>query len=447
MKIVIAGAGEVGYHLAKLLSYEYHETILIDTNQEALDSAFNKLDILPIKGDASSRSVLANSEVHKASLFMAVTTSEHTNLVSAILAKKMGAKKTIARVENPEFLDENQRNIFNELGIDTMISPNYLLAKEISRLLEQTALTDIFEFEEGKLSVIGLTVSEHSFMAKKNILEIDKLIPDIPFRPIAILRGNNTIRPRGSTIVRPKDHIYLMAKKEEIDKVSAFAGQMKKKVKNVMILGGEEVTRLTASMLEKDYNVTIVESDKNNCKMLLENLDHSLVIKGDPTNLEILKEEGLKEMDALISLLPNSESNIIASLMAEDCDSSIKSIALVDNADYIRLSQNMGVDTLINTKLVAANNIFRFVRKGEIEAIASLHGVDAEIIEFNVSRENKLTRKPLSKLNFPEKALIAGVIRNEEGYIPKGDFQLKLGDKVIVFSEPESIGKVEKMFR
>lgn len=446
MKIIISGAGEVGHHIAKLLSYEMHDITLIDIDQESLDNAFNSLDILPVKGDAASRSVLSQAEVSKADLYMSVTTSEHTNLVSAILAKKMGAKKTIARVENPEFLDPDQVKVFNELGVDTMISPNYLVADEIQRLLKQTALTDIFEFEEGKLSLIGITVSERSFMAGKNILHIDELIPDFSFRPIAILRGNNTIRPRGTTIVKPRDHIYLMAKKEEIDKVSAFAGQMKKKVKNIMILGGGEITRLTALMLEELYNVTIVEQDKEKCRALLEDLTASLVIKGDPTNIEVLKEEGLEEMDALICLLPNSESNIIVSLMAVELKT-IKTIALVDNAEYIRLSQNIGVDTLINTKLIAANSIFRFVRKGEIEAITSLHGVDAEIIEFTVTKSNKLTRKPLHQLHFPNKALIAGVIRNESSHIPDGDFQLELGDKVIVFAEPEAIGMVEKMFR
>lgn len=446
MRIIIAGGGEVGYHIAELLSYEFHQITLIDIDQESLDNAFNNLDVLPVKGDAASRSVLSQADIAKADLYMSVTTSEHTNLVSAILAKKMGAKKTIARVENPEFMDEDQLKVFNELGVDTMISPNYLVAMAIKRLLKQTALTNIFEFEDGKLSLIGITVSERSFMAGKNILHIDELVPDFSFRPIAILRGNTTLSPRGTTIVRPRDHIYLMTKEDEIDQVSAFAGQMNKDVKNVMILGGGEIARLTAKILEPIYNITIVESDKEACKMLLETLTKSLVIKADPTDFEVLKEEGLEEMDALIALLPNSESNIIVSLMTEELRY-IKTVALVDNVEYIRLSQNIGVDTLINTKLIAANDIFRFVRKGDIEAVTSLHGVNAEIIEFTVTRTGSVTRRPLNRLNFPPKALVAGVIRNETGHIPDGDFQLQLGDKVIVFAQPEAIGKVEKMFR
>ncbi len=446
MKIVLAGAGGVGSHLAKLLSYENHDIILIDIDQEMLDSVYNQLDILPLKGDAASRSVLHEAEIWKADLYLAMTTSEHTNLVSAILAKKMGAKQTIARVENPEFLARDQVEIFQELGVDIIFSPNYLVAKEIARLLEQTALTDIFEFEDGKLSLIGLTVRYNSKIAGRKIYEIQEMTTDFPFRPIAILRGNTTIRPRGTTIVRPRDHIYMMARREEIQKATLFAGKMNKTVKRVMILGGGEISRLTCAMLENTYQLTIVEKDKEACKILLDLLKNSLVIKGDPTDIDVLKEEGLEDMDALIALLPNSESNIITSLMAEEF-SGIKTIALVENADYIRISQNIGVDTLLNIKLIAANNIFRFIRKGEIEAITSLHGVDAEIIEFTVTNNNKLIRKPLSKLNFPPQALIAGVIRGEESIIPDGDFQLQVDDKVIVFAEPEAIGMVEKIFR
>src|SRR5690625_5967147 len=216
MKIIISGAGEVGHHIAKLLSYEMHEITLIDIDQESLDNAFNNLDILPVKGDAASRSVLTQADISKTDLYMSVTTSEHTNLVSATLAKKIGANRTIARVENPEFMDSEQLKVFHELGVDIMISPNYLVANEIKLLLKQAALTDIFEFEDGKLSLIGITVSERSFMAGKNILHISEMNADFSFRPIAILRGDMTILPRGTTFVRARDRNYLVAEKEEI---------------------------------------------------------------------------------------------------------------------------------------------------------------------------------------------------------------------------------------
>ena len=213
-----------------------------------------------------------------------------------------------------------------------------------------------------------------------------------------------------------------------------------------MIVGGTDVGQTTAQLLEKDYNVTIVDQSKETCKHLAENLDNTLIIKANPGNVELLKEEGLENMDAFIALTPNSETNIITSLMAEDAGV-FKTIALVDNTDYTHISQNIGVDTIINKKLIAANNIFRFVRKGKVEAITSLHGVKAEIIEFIIQKNNRITKYRLKDLHFPYKAMIGGVIRGEESLIPDGNFQLQLHDKVIVFTLPEAISKVEEMFR
>ena len=213
-----------------------------------------------------------------------------------------------------------------------------------------------------------------------------------------------------------------------------------------MIVGGTDLGLTTAKLLEKEYNVTLIEKKKETCKMLIEDLHNTLVVNADPNNVELLQEEGLARMDVFIALTPNSETNIITSLMA-DKNGVRKTIALVDNIDYTHISQNIGVDTIINKKLIAANNIFRYVRKGNIEAITSLHGVNAEVIEFSINKSNRLTKFPLKSLHFPEKAVIGGVIRGEESIIPDGEFQLNIDDKVIVFALPEAISKVESLFR
>lgn len=212
-----------------------------------------------------------------------------------------------------------------------------------------------------------------------------------------------------------------------------------------MILGGTDLGIATAKRLEDEYNVTLIEKDKERCKRISEQLNNSLIINGEPSNIELLEEEGLSRMDAFIALSDNSETNIIASLTAKN-HGVYKTIAQVENKEYIHISQNIGVDTLINKKLIAANNIFRFVRKGQVEAITSLHGVDAEIIEFVVHKSNQITKKPLKELHFPKTALIGGVIRGEETLIPDGEFQLQLEDKVIIFALPEAINKLEKLF-
>jgi trk/ktr system potassium uptake protein len=446
MKIVIAGAGDIGFHLAQLLALEQQDIILIDTNQEVLDYVTTHLDVITIKGDSSSVPVLDEAGVRNAGLFLAVTTSEKTNLLAAILAKKLGAKQTIARINNREYLADITKDHFKQLGIDSLICPRQLAAQEIARLIRQASLTDIFDFEKGKISVIGFMLDESSPLVDLTIREIANNNPEVPFKPIAVLRNYQTIIPRGNFRLQGKDHIYCITKNDTIDQVIKFVGKDLVNVKNIMIVGGTDVGQATAQLLEEDYNVTLVEKDKECCKYLAESLDNTLIIKADPGNVELLKEEGLENMDAFIALTPNSETNIITSLMAEDAGV-FKTIALVNNTDYTHISQNIGIDTIINKKLIAANNIFRFVRKGKVEAITSLHGVSAEIIEFVIEKNNRITKYRLKDLHFPSKAVIAGVIRGEESLIPDGNFILQLNDKVIVFALPEAISKVEELFR
>lgn len=446
MKIIIAGAGDVGFHLAELLSFENQDIILIDTNQEVLDYAATHLDVLALRGDSSSMDVLEQANVQQAGLLLAVTTSEKTNMITAILAKRMGAKRTIARVRSGEYLEDDKNEIFKDLGIDALISPQQLAAKEIHRLVAQCSFTDVFEFEDGKINLVGFTINELSPLVNVRIRDLDEMSHGIDLNVIAILRGNRTIMPEGETILRLGDHVYFITKREQITKLEETVGIQRRKVRKVMILGGTQLGLITAKLLEQEYSVTLIEADKERCKELAEQLDSTLIINGRASNIELMEEEGLNNMDAFIALTPNSETNIIASLTAKN-HGVFKTIAQVENKEYIHLSQRIGVDTLINKKLIAANNIFRYVRKGRIEAITSMQGVDAEVIEFVVHKKNRLTRTPIAKLHLPSTALIGGVVRGDESLIPDGDFVLQVNDKVIVFALPEAISRLEKLFR
>lgn len=446
MKIVIAGAGDLGFHLAKLLCHEQQDITLIDTNHDVLEYAQTHLDVITVNGDSASIEVLRQAEAGSAGLFLAMTTSEKTNLVSAILAKKMGARQTIARVENPEYMTENERETFQELGIDRLIAPTILAAHEIERLVKETTVTDLFDFEGGKFSLAGISLDDSSPLVNLRIDEIEQIHSGQFFRPMAILRGDQTILPKGDTILRRKDHIYFLTQKEKIKDVLALIGKAPIKVKNVMIIGGTQMGYQAAKLLEKNYQVTIVEANKEACKYLVANLEDSLVIKGDPSNIDLLKEEGLARMDAFIALTPNSETNIITSVIAEEAGV-YKTIAEVENIVYTHISLGIGVDTIINKKLISANNIFRFVRKGKIVAIASLHGVDAEVIEYVIDKKNRLTKKSIKNLNLPDRVIVAGIIRDEESIFPNPDFKLQLGDRVIVFTQSAHIEKVERIFR
>lgn len=446
MKIVIAGAGDVGFHLAELLAFENQDIYLIDENQDVLDYAASHLDVMTVQGDSASIEVLQRAGVDTAGLFLAVTTSEKNNLMTSILAKQMGAKQTIARVKNSEYLEENQLEVFKNLGVDNLISPRSLAAKELTRLVSQCSFTDIFEFEDGKINLVGLTLDDYSPLVGNSLQEIQDKKLQNTILPIAVLRGHKTIIPRGNTVLRRNDHIYFISKKSCIQDVEDFVGRKHVDVKNVMIVGGSGLAYEAALLLQNDYNVKLIEKKKDRCKLLAAHLDNTLIIHGNASDIDLLESEGLQRMDVFIALTGNNETNIIACLTAKN-RGIYKTIAQVENKEYTHISQNIGVDTLINKKLIAANNIFRFVRKGHVEAITGLHGVDAEVIEYSINKENQLTRKPLKDLHFPETAIIGGIIRGEESLIPDGDFQMQKNDKVIIFALPEAITRLEKLFR
>lgn len=446
MNIVIAGAGAVGFHLAKLLSKENQNIILIDTDQELLQHVATNLDVLTMQGDCASLDILARSEVHKAQLVIAVTTSEKTNLLTAILAKQLGAKKTIARVNDADNLSEINKNKYQELGVDALISPQDLAACEIERLLRRASFTDLFEFEDGKISIVGFTLDTTSPLINKTICEVDELNDDFTFRGIALLRGHKTIIPNGNTSLQKGDHLYISTRNHNLEKARKFVGKQLKPIKSVMIIGGTDLALRTAQKLESLYAIKIVVENEDRAKKFVEVLDNSLVIHADPSNVDELKSEGLKRMDAFIALTPNSETNIITSLMAEE-EGVYKTIALVENVNYTHISQNIGIDTIINKKLLAANEIFRFVRKGKVEAIASLHGVNAEIIEFVIHKKNRLLNHCLKDLHLPEKSIIAGIVRGNQSFIPKGDMHLQIEDKIIILALPEAIKVVEEIFK
>lgn len=446
MRIVIAGAGDVGFHLAKLLSLENKNIVIIDSDEGVLENAENHLDVMTIQGSCTDAAVLREAQIDRAQVYLAVTTSEETNLFSASVAKKLGAGSTIARVDSLQTtLPENQE-LLQSLGIDRVISPSALAAEEIQRLLKESSFTDLVEFENGKIDIVGGTIDEHSSITNLSVAQVNEKYPNINFRPFAILRGHQTISPTEDTILRRRDHFYLLAQNSELEEIGKLNNKENVRVKNVMIIGGNQLARMTAELLEKDYNLTIVAEDQEECKQLVAKLDRALVIEGNPSNVEILKEEGLEKMDAFLALTSNSETNILSSLMAEQFGV-YKTIAHVDNADYTQISQNIGVDTLINKKLIAANNIFKYTRKGNIEAIATFQGLEAEIIEYHITEQNQLTKKTIQDLRLPERSKIIAVVRNDDTIIPDGNFQMNLNDKVFVFAMPGDLPDLENIFK
>jgi len=445
MRVIIAGVGNVGYHLAKLLCAEGQDIVLIDRSQDKLKLVASQVDASTIKGSSSSYSVLEEAGVAEADLLIAVTNSEDANIATAIIAKHLGAKRTIARISNTEFIYQKDKLNLKHLGIDDIISPESLAAKEIKRLLKEVALTDSFEFEKGLLSLIGVNIDDKSPLKGKTMIEIARMNPEQTFMTVAILRNNETIIPYGDTTFELNDHAYFVSQPDGIDKLLFLAGKKRKVVKNIMILGGSRVGIHAAKILSNRYNVKLIEKDAEKCFELADQIPDAMIINGDASNIELLLEEGLSEMDAFIAVTGDSETNIISSLAAKNHGVN-KTIAMVENMDYIHLSQNIGVDTMINKKLIAANFIFRHIRQGEVVSLTSIHGVDAEILEFEVKESSKITANELRNLEFPKTAIIGGVIRDGKGYTTPGNFIFQAKDRVVVLAKPEAIGKVEDLF-
>jgi trk system potassium uptake protein TrkA len=445
MRIVIAGAGEVGFHLAKMMASEAQDLYLIDDNEKRLNYIQSQIDIFPVKGDATNIKLLKEIKISSCDLLIAATSSEETNMLICITGKKLGVKKTIARINNYETSLSELQKFYKELGVDTIISPVELASKEIKRLITQSAFTDDYEFENGKLTVFGIVINNKSLLKNKSILETSYLNPNLSYKPLAILRQGETIIIQPNTVFLENDIVYFISTPEGISEVTKICVQDCFQIKNIMILGASRIGILAAEILEKKYNITLIEENKEKATAVAERLKKTLVINADGRDVSILEEENIGDMDAFIALTADSETNIISSLVAKSLGVR-KTIARVENVDYINLSQNIGIDTLINKKIIAANEIFKFIRKGEVEAITNFHGVDAEIIEFNVRAGTKITTKILREMNFPKMANIAGVIRNNKGLIPFGGFQLKEGDKVVVFCSSKSIYEVEEFF-
>lgn len=448
MKIIIAGAGDVGFHLAKLLSYESQDTYIIDFDGDKLNYINNHLDVFTKKGDATSIKLLKEIGIDSADLLIAVTESQNTNFTISVIGKALGVKKTIARIDNPEFLNNDVID-FKKFGVDFMISPQELAANEIKMLLNQSSFNDTVEFEKGLFNVMGTSLGYKSPILDLSVKEAKEKFPDVDFITIAIKREgvSQTIIPRGDTVYKIKDQVYFSVPKKCIDKLYPIIGQEQIHIKNVMILGGSSIGFKTArNLCKENFKVKLIEKKKETAEDIADKLSNTLVINADGRDIELLEEENIRDMDAFIAVTGDSETNIMSCLVAKSKGVK-KTIALVENMDYINISQTIGIDTLINKKLLAASSIFKHIRKGEILALANLHNIDAEVFEFEVKENSRVTKKPIRELKFPREAVFGGIIRDGKAMMSFGSFQIKTGDKAIIFCLPEAISTVEELFK
>ncbi|MBQ5648451.1 MAG: Trk system potassium transporter TrkA [Alistipes sp.] len=444
MKIVIAGVGEMGSHLAKLLSGNGHDITVIDADAKALADMASLADVITVEGDSTTFAILRKAAVRKCDLFIAVHPIENTNILSAIMAKQLGAKKSIARIDNNEYLEPNNKEMFINMGIDYMFYPEQIAAEEVISLLGHTSTTEFVDFSGGRLSLLVFRLEPTSPLVGRELSSFT-VEEDSPYRTVAISRGGKTIIPHGADTYMVGDMLYVIARHNAINEIMALSGQGDVHIKNMMILGGSRIGVQIAQAMQNDVNIKLIDYNADKAYRLAEQLEKTLIINEDGRNTEAMLEEGLSDMDAFVAVTGRSETNILTAMLAKRMGAK-KVIAEVENLNYINLADSVGVDTIINKKMVSASNIFRFTMSTDVLAIKCLTGSDAEVLEFIVKPNSPATKVSIRDLGLPADATIGGVVRGDKVFIASGDTKIMAYDRVVIFAMPSAISKVGYYF-
>lgn len=445
MNIIIAGDGEVGVHLAKSLTELDYNITVVDPHSELLKRLESETDLMTITGDSTSPQVLTDANVADCDLFLSVLHDESVNLVTCILAKKLKAKKTVARISNAELLTPKHREMFRELGVDELVCPERIAAREITNLLNNSVATEFFDFSGGLLTMYVVRIDEGSPVVGHDVKELATEHPDLQVRVVAILRRGETLIPHRGMALRPDDLVYLIGRTNQMEGVNRVVGKHAVSIRRTMIAGGGRIGRYAAMTLQDKMRITLIEEDRKRAEELSALLDNTLIISGDATDIDLLKEEGLENVDAFIGVTDSSETNVLTCLHAKRLGVK-RTIALVENTGFIDISQDIGIDTIINKKLITASYIARFIVKGDAVSSKWLSGTNAEVMELIVGKRAAATKVPLGELEIPEGATVGGVIRGRETLLPSRDLQLMQGDKVVIFTLPKSMSAMVKLF-
>ena len=444
MRIFIAGAGEVGTHLAKLFVKANHDVTLMDEDEAKLKQIDTHFDLMTRIGVMTSLEDLKEANVESCDLFIAVPPYPDMSILASILAKKLGAKMTVSRVDNHEYLLPENHEFFKQLGVDELIYPEQLGALEVIESLKQVGIRQMFEFSGANLVLLAIKLRENAPIVNKSLLEVSQM-HDRRYNTVAIYRNSDTSIPHGAHRFQHNDLVYFVTTRENISQVMSDCGKQQFDIRNVMILGGSRIGKKVAMELEDIYNIKLIEIDREKASRLADVLESTLVINGDGRNLELLKDEGIQKMDAFVAVTGNSEVNILACQLAKTMGVK-KSVAEVENLDYIPLAENIGIGTLINKKLIAASYIYRFTLRAHVSHVKCLTATDAEVLELVAQPGSKVVKQPLKDLNLPKDVNVGGIIRGNQAVIVSGDSVIMPYDKVVVFVLPSGIGKIEKMF-
>ncbi|MGN0196359.1 MAG: Trk system potassium transporter TrkA [Candidatus Cryptobacteroides sp.] len=451
MNIIIEGAGEVGSHLAKMLSAADNDITVIDNSEARLAKLTASADIVAISGNPSSIRTLREAGVDHADMFIAVNpgSNQDINIVSAILAKRIGCKKVCARVDNEEYISYDNKYMFTEMGIDLLFYPEKVAAAEIVSLLKHSSSTESMDFARGKLQMGVFRLEEDSPIIDMTVAEFATAFAqkNHNFRIVAVSRDETTMIPRHDTRFRYHDVVFIIIKRESLEPLMNYLGKSSVEVNNVMILGAGQIGEMVAKGISRSVDdVKVIDSDRELCLELSEKTDDNVIcIHGDGRNPDFLLEENIREADAFVAVTGNDEANVLACVVAKKFGVA-RTIAEVENIEYIKLAEEMGVDAVINKKLITAGKIYKMTLSNKVRFVKYMSGTNAEVLEYNVAPDSLITRKPLKDMAFPENAIIGGVVRGSESFIAVGDTMIEAYDRVSVFAMPDAVKEVDKLF-
>lgn len=446
MKIIIAGAYAIGTHLAKLLSRNNQNIVLMDEDELRLADISNEFDLLTIHANPSSIKALKEAGAEHADLFIGVTPNESLNMNSCMLANALGTKKTVAKINNYEYMAPELINFFNNLGISSLIYPEMLAAKDINNGLKMSWVRQRWDVHNGALVMLGIKLRESCEILDKPIKDICG--PDDPYHVVAIKREGETIIPRGNDKLQLLDLVYFMTTKNYIPYIRKIVGKEHyADVKNVMIMGGGE-TAVRAVQTKPEYmNVKIIEQNEHRCEVLNELFENedNLVINGDGRDVSLLLDEGIRNTQAFVALTNNSETNILACLTAKRMGVR-KTVAMVENIGYVSMAESLDIGTIINKKTIAAGYIYQMMMNAKVHNVRLLTSMNADVAEFIPQEGSKITKKAVKDLGLPVGITIGGLVRKNEGMLVSGNTQIQAGDSVMVFCHNQDMKKIEKLF-
>lgn len=443
MKIIIAGAGAVGTHLAKMLSKEKHTIVLLDEKTEKIKQLESSYEILAVVGSPTSLKDLREAQVHSADLFVAVTPYESTNITACLLATNLGAQKTLARIDNQEYLLPKNKEFFKSMGVDSLIYPERLAADEIVNGLKKGWVRQYLEFSDGELVVLATKIRESSPLCDQQLMHAFQA--NNRLRVVVIKRGNETIIPTGKDQIKVNDIVYFLTTREGTEEVRILSGKEEFEIGSTMFLGASRIGVRAIQELPSSMNIKVIEQDKEKSMQLLEKTDKALVINGDGRDISLLKEEDIESYDAFVALSGNSETNILACLAAKNLGVK-RTIAEVENNDYISMAESLDIGAIINKKIIAASHIYQLILGGDV-SVKCLTFVDVLVVELMAEDDSAITKDMLKNLKLPKNTTIGGIVRNDKGIVAVGDTQIQAGDRVLVFCGEDTVHKIEKLFK